>query len=203
MAKVKLSEREPFFVVKRGYYGHVLDEFTTIARNGIWYEANSCAYRSSVRIPNPEVAQTETLIVRIQYRIQNERRGLPTSIRYVLEVDVRCSRMFDTVPLIRMTARVDNRGTELMQRVFGEDMHHSLGRSHTKLPSMMLTPHLFACVTQPSVAFTTYPSSRKLNVNVWNALKQQTELDWSTYQRVRVKFDTEYGRKLRQATQTE
>ena len=190
MAKVKLSEREPFFTAKRGYYGEVSDDLVDVIQNEVYHESNSVQYKTVVRTAIP--SDRNTMLVRISYRMRNERRGMPTAAVYIMDVDTRCSRSYDTVTLSRISIRLEHQSIPIAIR----ELRRAPNQHPKSLPNLMLTPQLFSYVSSPARGRYALPISKRLNANVWAALSQQTQHDWNRYYALHCMFDRDYKRRL-------
>ena len=186
MAKVKLSDREPFFTAKRGYYGQVEPDIMDSIQNEVFYPVNYVKYASKVSTRHPN--EMNTSLIRINYYIKNDRRDVTTQHTYTLELDVEYNSKNQSVSLLKMTVRLEGSNKMISSREF-----RTRGKVHPKsLPSIMLTPQLFACVPLPNRSRFSLPISKRLNMRVWMALNQQTQDDWNRYHTLRCMFDREY-----------
>ena len=195
MAKVKVSEREPFFTAKRGYYGVVTSSLSTSLQSDIYYEVNTVIFVNIVKTDMPN--DSSKVLARVRYRMYHDRRGLPTIAKYVLEVDVESSRDYQSVHIISYTIKIDGRPAK---SILMRHLDESIGHGARGVPSLMFSPHTFVCATKPNYQHMTFKSTKRFSNAVWSAMNVQTAADWARYSKLKHIFDNEYCKQLRGAT---
>lgn len=193
---LRLSTREPRFRADRGFYADTNTACTQVPRpyygfNVVKLHAASAATNEPLPedMPTPRNARRFELVYRMHY----DESGRVRSV-FELRVVVHATR--DGGLLHLRLAQMRLKGQE---HVLGERNLETLAlQSPTDQPTLMFTPQLFrniATVPLGSI-FLLCSWQRRLNREVWTALGQLSDRDWTQFNRIRQHFNREYRKKL-------
>ena len=193
---LRLSNREPRFRADRGFYADMNTACTQVPRPYYGFnvvkllEARIASHESVLPddIATPRNARRYELIYRMHY----EEAG---RVRSMFELKVVVHATPDGGLLHLRLAQMRLKGQE---HILGERNLETLAlQSPTDQPTIMFTPQLFRNIHSVTISFFWVQRwQRRLNREVWTALGQLSDRDWTQFHRIRQHFVKEYRKNL-------
>lgn len=176
-AGIRLSQREPKFVARRGFFAEVTRACTDTPRN--YYGVNLArlvAYKSDPELPS--------IRVEVSYVPQGGRSKTTFEMHVVARQDV-------TGQIVGIhDVRVSTRG---VQHFIAERLPAvSWETQRNNTPTLLLLPRLFEIVSAPSVPLGTSRVTRERVRIVWQLLARMARDDFVSYQQLRDAFLLQY-----------
>jgi len=193
---LRLSNREPRFRAARGFYADMNTACTQTQRPYYGFnvvkllEARAATQESALPddIATPRNARRYELVYRMHYNEAGR-------VRSMFELKVVVHATSDGGLLHLRLAQMRLKGQE---HILGERNLETLAlQSPTDKPTIMFTPQLFRNIHSVAISFFFVRNwQRRLSREVWTALGQLSDRDWSQFHRIRQHFVREYRKNL-------
>lgn len=193
---LRLSNREPRFRADRGFYADMNTACTQVPRPYYGFnvvkllDARTASHELELPddIATPRNARRYELLYRMYYDEAGRIRSM-----FELKVVVHATPNGELLHL--RLAQMRLKGQE---HILGERNLETLAlQSPTDQPTLMFTPQLFRNIHSVAIAFYFVRSwQRRLSREVWTALGQLSDRDWTQFHRIRQHFVREYRKSL-------